>query len=72
MGSNIIVARAIVIPDNHIIVRLINPTNTQATIYKDTKLASLSQLTEDDQLIVSVIETTQTPLIIKKDFMGNS
>ena len=61
--SNIIIARAIVTPGNHIIVRLINPTNTPATIYKDTKLASLSQLTDDDQLLVSVVGTAQTPPI---------
>ena len=64
MDSNIIVARAIVIPDNHIIVRLINPTNTPATIYKNTKIASLSLLTDDDQL-VSVVGTAQTPPISK-------
>ena len=73
--SNIIIERAIVIPGNHIIVRLINPTITPATIYKDTKLASLSQLIDDDQLLVSVVGTAQTPSISntnKKDFMGNS
>ena len=63
MDSNIIIARAIVILDKHIVVRLSKPTNTPATTYKDTKLASLSQLTDDDQLLASVVGTAQTPPI---------
>ena len=65
MDSSIIVARPLVVHDNHIVVRLIKPTNTPATIYKDTKIASLSLLTDDDQLLVSVFGTAQTPLISK-------
>ena len=50
----VLVARAIVVPKSEIVIRLINPTSTSAMIYKNTKLAILSQLPDNDLSISTV------------------
>ena len=54
MNANITVTRAIVLPAEEVVVRLINPTNTPTTVYKNTKVATVSQLTDDH--LVSAVE----------------
>ena len=63
---NSTVARAIVTPNNHIVVRLINLANTPATIYKGTRIASLSRLPQSH---VQVSQVTTTPSLHKQDLL---
>ena len=60
------VARAIVTPNHHIVVRLINPANTPATIYKGTRIASLTKL---PQTHLQASQVTTTPSLHKQDLL---
>lgn len=71
VNSNIIVARAIVNSPAQVVIQLINTTSTPSTVYKNTKVALLSPLSED-QILVSAVGTSTTmtsPITATKKFL---
>uniref|UniRef100_A0A1X7UL60 Uncharacterized protein n=1 Tax=Amphimedon queenslandica TaxID=400682 RepID=A0A1X7UL60_AMPQE len=56
---NATTARAIITPNSHVVVRLINPTDTPVTIYKSTRVASITKLPQVN--LCGVSQSTAIP-----------